>query len=122
MESGLEGRNNTRSAWVLTAITTGLNEVRPSRPEQFVGVPVLRGLMRGVSMKSGLVGRNNDRGRRGREPARGVSMKSGLVGRNNGPVGGVGSYQARRLNEVRPSRPEQFANVGDILSTYEMSQ
>ena len=36
MKSGLEGRNNPSSTASTNAVSRGLNEVRPRRPEQFV--------------------------------------------------------------------------------------
>ena len=38
-------------------------------------------------------------------------MKSGLEGRNNPAVSGHADVQPGRLNEVRPRRPEQFAQI-----------
>ena len=60
MKSGLEGRNNPPQPGVgESPVPTGLNEVRPRRPEQYrqsldPSAPDPR-----VSMKSGLEGRNN---------------------------------------------------------------
>ena len=83
MKSGLVGRNNYAK--------TGYGNILPE-----------------VSMKSGLVGRNNTEKDLSRVIRCRVSMKSGLVGRNN-----LGPKRAWRpmpssLNEVRPSRPEQY--------------
>ena len=61
MKSGLVGRNNIFDGIPVVALCGSLNEVRPSRPEQF--------------------GKTAD----GLVAAATVSMKSGLVGRNNGP-------------------------------------
>ena len=98
-------------------------------------------------MESGLDGRNNVE----RRPLCGVplavSMESGLDGRNNGNWRSTSPASKVGLNGVRPRWPEQcchrriqhvsacpvsmesgldgrnnIANVGDILSTYEMSQ
>ena len=116
--------------------TPGLNEVRPRRPEQFRSdLQTLIGLM-GVSMKSGLEGRNNKAalffiminnfvsmksGLEGRNnpkrrcppanPAT-VSMKSGLEGRNNHPTRRRRLRRRAGLNEVRPRRPEQSRTAG----------
>ena len=61
-----------------------------------------------VSMKSGLVGRNNPGfnvlGCIGMHV---VSMKSGLEDRNNNAKGWYGKAGCYGLNEVRPGRPEQ---------------
>ena len=59
MKSGLEGRNNGSAAMAWRQRDTGLNEVRPRRPEQYGGKieDIYVGLV--VSMKSGLEGRNN---------------------------------------------------------------
>ena len=83
-----------------------LNEVRPRRPEQ----SVTQGggtLWREVSMKSGLEGRNNGRGRYTPRGIPHVSMKSGLEGRNNIKTSRPSLAGQKRLNEVRPRRPEQ---------------
>ena len=67
----------------------GLNEVRPRWPEQSYGRVDLI-VIRVVSMKSGLDGRNNNsRPGHMQRALRHVSMKSGLDGRNNG-VGAIG--------------------------------
>ena len=58
MESGLEDRNNDMSAWRYPAIS-GLNGVRPRRPEQWCEVRRPQPSARGVSMESGLEDRNN---------------------------------------------------------------
>ena len=83
MKSGLEGRNNLYLLQHQPGNTT-------------------------VSMKSGLEGRNND----STGPVSTfsdvlVSMKSGLEGRNNTRTSHHDSRRRRRLNEVRPRRPEQ---------------
>ena len=58
MESGLEDRNNyRRSCWGLRG--SGLNGVRPRRPEQS-RPKVRRRALPGVSMESGLEDRNNE--------------------------------------------------------------
>ena len=63
--------------------SAGLNEVRPRRPEQYYLGAAHPTPHWGVSMKSGLEGRNNKtRVPRKAAPPR-VSMKSGLEGRNN---------------------------------------
>ena len=60
MESGLEGRNNsTTSSSSKRSSTTGLNGVRPRRPEQFKSIGAQLARLKGVSMESGLEGRNN---------------------------------------------------------------
>ena len=83
MKSGLEGRNNNKTA-------------------------VYDWVDKGVSMKSGLEGRNNAGGLLFEEVAGLVSMKSGLEGRNNcGRLGDLVLIQVG-LNEVRPRRPEQY--------------
>ena len=86
----------------------GLNGVRPRRPEQSAWISTCTAAELGVSMESGLEGRNNAR-RQAIEVAENlVSMESGLEGRNNAsprvPDTGVQSG----LNGVRPRRPEQF--------------
>ena len=58
-------------------------------------------------MKSGLEGRNNERGRRGSIPEGAVTMKSGLEGRTNQLGESVSAPGLNRLNEVRPRRREQ---------------
>ena len=58
MKSGLEGRNNFAIAEWCIRNAKGLNEVRPRRPEQFVG-HICNYRVGLVSMKSGLEGRNN---------------------------------------------------------------
>ena len=60
-----------------------LNEVRPRRPEQFVPEGLDCGADMIVSMKSGLEGRNNEKGKVHNGAFAVVSMKSGLEGRNN---------------------------------------
>ena len=85
MKSGLEGRNNEPgSADTVLNILGGLNEVRPRRPEQSLRATTSSADGQGVSMKSGLEGRNNGVVEwvmsKGNED---VSMKSGLEGRNN---------------------------------------
>ena len=61
-----------------------LNEVRPRRPEQCVGAGGrARAHTPGVSMKSGLEGRNNPCYDQHPIAETKVSMKSGLEGRNN---------------------------------------
>ena len=109
MKSGLEGRNNywwQRYVW--DRIRTGLNEVRPRRPEQFSAHDARLPRRSAVSMKSGLEGRNNEYALYTNGAQSYVSMKSGLEGRNNGwlPFAPVGRPPC--LNEVRPRRPEQF--------------
>ena len=64
-------------------------------------------LANGVSMKSGLEGRNNALVPQALATALTVSMKSGLEGRNNTVVEIFPSFSVLRLNEVRPRRPEQ---------------
>ena len=59
-------------------------------------------------MKSGLVGRNNEKPLAQEYEKSRVSMKSGLVGRNNGSHRVAHCLRCLGLNEVRPSRPEQF--------------
>ena len=61
----------------------------------------------GVSMKSGLEGRNNDTWGVTDRLMLHVSMKSGLEGRNNLATGGSTLPSRLRLNEVRSRRPEQ---------------
>ena len=73
-------------------------------------------------MKSGLEGRNNHG-----HPCRvvvgaDVSMKSGLEGRNNPEVKTSLIQVAKRLNEVRPRRPEQSSAEKAILSHKGRSQ
>ena len=85
MKYGLEGRNNRQVHRPTTHRRTCLNEVRPRRPEQFVGAAELPV----VAL---------------------VSMKSGLEGRNNAAGFSPNSARESRLNEVRPRRPEQYAN------------
>ena len=58
MKSGLEGRNNARSTIRITEPCPSLNEVRPRRPEQS-NPGAMQVVAIGVSMKSGLEGRNN---------------------------------------------------------------
>ena len=66
----------SKSSW-------GLNGVRPRRPEQFHTEPG-RHILDGVSMESGLEGRNNpDVQRHPLLQVQDVSMESGLEGRNN---------------------------------------
>ena len=91
MKSGLEGRNN-------------------------VGAEYRCHCGYAVSMKSGLEGRNN-----AVQPSRPgaslrVSLKSGLEGRNNSGRPGYWAPPPKRLNEVRPRRPEQSELLaGDLL-------
>ena len=86
MKSGLEGRNNLGAYAADKARQgMGLNEVRPRRPEQSGGA-------RGVGF-----------------PHVGVSMKSGLEGRNNETLILPRCWTTTCLNEVRPRRPEQSA-------------
>ena len=59
MKSGLEGRNNTNRKGMTRPGSPGLNEVRPRRPEQYCASARRYTSVLGVSMKSGLVGRNN---------------------------------------------------------------
>ena len=76
-----------------------------------------------VSMKSGLEGRNNlfrDAGAHG--PVCGVSMKSGLEGRNNRPLPRMHGRPTRRLNEVRPRRPEQSGQSASRSTRVSTSQ
>ena len=114
MKSGLEGRNNVSFLRDQQDTDVRLNEVRPRRPEQ-CWICMSRVLITlSVSMKSGLEGRNNPLqtagpGNRGCY----VSMKSGLEGRNNLLVRASGeAARLRRLNEVRPRRPEQLYYLG----------
>ena len=132
MKSGLEGRNKLSWRTTLPRLSTCLNEVRPRRPEQtgdrVVGSVVTDGVSMksglegrnkriqlaeragpvvGVSMKSGLEGRNKRVVRRQRKPPSIVSMKSGLEGRNKRPNCRTTSPGISSLNEVRPRRPEQ---------------
>ena len=131
MKSGLEDRNNSLPPRSGFHHGTGLNEVRPGRPEQSYCTPDGDIRIGRVSMKSGLEDRNNE----GQQP-RGwiqllvsmksgledrnnfyahpngaqpdsVSMKSGLEDRNNRAVVLGGVPVGQRLNEVRPGRPEQ---------------
>ena len=84
MKSGLEDRNN--SPWGPCSggwRPCGLNEVRPGRPEQSRDHDWGTREHGGVSMKSGLEGRNNDRHYRHADYRQDVSMKSDLEGRNN---------------------------------------
>ena len=83
MKSGLEGRNNARDMVEYGDPRASLNEVRPRRPEQYVGSHSAAAVKLAVSMKSGLEGRNNTPHRQISEGTREVSMKSGLEGRNN---------------------------------------
>ena len=92
MKSGLEGRNNPQD---------------PRHP---------RGHHH-VSMKSGLEGRNNIRLVDKTDILRSVSMKSGLEGRNNLLVDRRHPPRRRRLNEVRPRRPEQSTSALSRRST-----
>ena len=59
MTSGLEGRNNGSTESTVYARDTGLNEVRPRRPEQCNECATTAEAADRVSMKSGLEGRNN---------------------------------------------------------------
>mgnify|MGYP000977752346 CR=1 FL=1 len=92
MKSGLEGRNNARVGRGQIR-DSGLNEVRPGRPEQCMVLD--------TSFYDGI-----------------VSMKSGLEGRNN-QLSGFGSEASGvGLNEVRPGRPEQSGIAlarGDVM-------
>ena len=137
MKSGLEGRNNGPSGWVRLCAPVCLNEVRPRRPEQS-NRRVIEARIQGVSMKSGLEGRNNTSltlicsfkasvsmksGLEGRNnlirtrcsirSRMSVSMKSGLEGRNNTHKDGAEETARKGLNEVRPRRPEQSTLHGD---------
>ena len=47
-----------------------------------------------------------------------VSMKSGLEDRNNDVIRAAWEKSPRRLNEVRPGRPEQFEYGGKIEDIY----
>ena len=82
MKSGLEGRNNA--------------QLRRERATELA-----------VSMKSGLEGRNNTEINCRQVWNHQVSMKSGLEGRNNGSGVPPAGRHPKRLNEVRPRRPEQ---------------
>ena len=59
MESGLEGRNNSRCGYEVRS-SRCLNGVRPRKPEQFTTDLETKVLNPVVSMESGLEGRNND--------------------------------------------------------------
>ena len=61
MKSGLEGRNNLTMRITRMFVSSGLNEVRPRRPEQLAGSCFFGEGGIEVSMKSGLEGRNNQR-------------------------------------------------------------
>ena len=63
-----------------------------------------------VSMKSGLEGRNKPPSPADIARAVCVSMKSGLEGRNNRDLIDTTCKHKRRLNEVRPRRPEQLTD------------
>ena len=68
MESGLEGRNNgPKELVMLDRDESGLNGVRPRRPEQYDHQQDLARILAAVSMESGLEGRNNLRARWERE-------------------------------------------------------
>ena len=84
MESGLDGRNNSRRTSSLIRAGTCLNGVRPRWPEQ-----------------SCRVGSDND------ESAL-VSMESGLDGRNNLGRHSITRTGSSCLNGVRPRWPEQY--------------
>ena len=58
MKSGLEGRNNLALIAVACVAVSCLNEVRPRKPEQCAAASSSPP-QDGVSMKSGLEGRNN---------------------------------------------------------------
>ena len=87
MKSGLEGRNNARDMVEYGDPRASLNEVRPRRPEQYVGSHSAAAVKLAVSMKSGLEGRNNPQG---------VSLTP---------------RASDCLNEVRPRRPEQYVQM-----------
>ena len=61
MKSGLEGRNNPVRLNMIQLPGYSLNEVRPRRPEQFCQALDAFTPEKGVSMKSGLEGRNTSR-------------------------------------------------------------
>ena len=83
MESGLEDRNNRRGAYVVWRPDSGLNGVRPRRPEQ---------CEKGIECLPNELGLNGVRPRR--------------------PEQCIGRYMATILDEglngVRPRRPEQL--------------
>ena len=108
MKSSLEGRNNWISAFLAPWIESGLNEVRPRRPEQYEADQVAVKVVDAVSMKSGLEGRNNAAHQPLRHLRAAVSMKSGLEGRNNGHRAPRRGGEQGGLHEVRPRRPEQL--------------
>ena len=84
MESGLEGRNNgPKELVMLDRDESGLNGVRPRRPEQYDHQQDLARILAAVSMESGLEGRNNPTA----APSTAMTPAS--------------------LNGVRPRRPEQ---------------
>ena len=49
MKSGLEGRNNAKGKYRISAGWGGLNEVRPIRPEQFQGMDLWENPLKGLS-------------------------------------------------------------------------
>ena len=118
MKSGLEGRNNLSQLPERPQDPSlCLNEVRPRRPEQSSSKRLSSATRLGVSMKSGLEGRNNLLDSPKDPGIHWVSMKSGLEGRNNPHGRGRGRRGLRRLNEVRPRRPEQSTTMDSTRST-----
>ena len=110
MKSGLEGRNNPEGCASYRGPTSCLNEVRPRRPEQYMGTKTEEAGF-AVSMKSGLEGRNNRTGVRLVLVDDVVSMKSGLEGRNNQP--GLGNaidelYVSMKSGLEGRNNPKQF--------------
>ena len=122
MESGLEGRNNEAACTARGPIPSCLNGVRPRRPEQCAVLGALHAPSAslngvrprrpeqfdqggsccahrfGVSMESGLEGRNNIARILQEDGDVVVSMESGLEGRNNRAIEEVKEAQKRHVS------------------------
>ena len=85
MESGLEDRNNSVIIGAPPWRISGLNGVRPRRPEQSPCNSYHECREKHVSMESGLEDRNNGALRVWLGLLTTVSMESGLEDRNNAP-------------------------------------